>query len=84
MTLFGAQQDLQEVCRMLNKLQEQQIISVHKGSSTGPARAAEGPMWTSVLMSPYPEAHSMHATNKLLFSPDYRLLSHENISKKST
>lgn len=44
------------------------------------ARAAEGPMWTSVLSIPYLEAH----TNKLLFSPNYRLLSHKNSSKKST
>jgi len=69
---------------MLNKLQEQQIISVRKGTSTGPARAAEGPMWTSVLTNPYSEAPSIHAMNKLLFSPNYRLLSHENNSKKST
>lgn len=83
MSLAGAQRDLQEVCRMLNKLQEQQIISVHKGTSTEPTRPAEGPLWTSAPRSPYPEAHTMDAMNKLLFSPNYRLASHENNSTKS-
>lgn len=68
---------------MLNKLQKQQIISVHKGTSMGPARAAEGQTWANVLTSPYPEARSRNATNQLLSSPNYRLLSHENNSKKS-
>lgn len=67
-------------CRMLNKLQEQQIISVHKGTFMGPAKPAEGPMWTNVLMSPYPEAHSIQATKN---SFCFQITSHKNNSNKS-
>lgn len=65
---------------MLNKLQEQKIVSVHKGTSTGPTRPTERPMWINVLMSPYPEAHSIHATKN---SFSFQITGHKNNNNKS-
>lgn len=65
---------------MLNKLQEQQIISVHKGTSMGPARPAEGPVWTNVLMSPYPVAHRIQATKN---SFCFQITGHKNNSNEN-